>query len=149
MTERTTSLALLYGATMTLPCPAWCAGHPYAQRPDHPVDVMHESTDTELLVPSSRGEHGILGFGLAQAPYSPQDPLPYGTVDLGGEGPVRLTPDEIRNLATALGEFTDLLRGFAGDLERVRAEAAQAMRPAGIPDSWPWPAPLDDEDGEL
>lgn len=114
---RTVTLALLHGGLMTLPCPDWCVGHP-DPRPVHPVDVLHESADTELLMPSGRGTVPVLAFGLAQAPYRLGDHEVYGTVDLGVEGPVRLTPDEIRDLAAGLVEHAGRLRAFATLIEQ-------------------------------
>ena len=113
------TVRLLGGGTLTLPCPPWCDGHNDVH-PLHPVDVLHESLDIELTVPTARGEVSILAFGLTQAPYA-DDELPYGTVDLGSEGHVRMTPAEVRALADGLVRHSNRLRQFAGRLEQLQA----------------------------
>ena len=108
----------LGGGSMTLPCPPWCDGHAEVP-PLHPVDVLHESCDTELPVATGDGEVGILAFGLTQAPFGDEE-LPYGTVELGTVGPTRLTPSEMRALADGLVRHSNLLRQFATRVEQLQ-----------------------------
>lgn len=119
MSGRMGTVRLLGGGTMTLPCPAWCDGHPDVP-PLHPVDVLHESCNTELPVATGRSEVGILAFGLTQAPFG-DDELPYGTVELGNVGPTRLTPAEMRALADGLVRHSNLLRQFATRVEQLQS----------------------------
>jgi len=140
----TVTVATWRGGVLTMPCPAWCAGYPGAEHPEHPGDFAHESADIGLTVVTAKGTFEVLAVGIAQAPLNMRGtPLPYMTVDLAAEGYVRFTPDEMRALADGLEQHAVFLRRFAADFEPIRAEAFEAMRPPGFPAHVPPLAPLD------
>ena len=140
----TVTVATWRGGALTMPCPDWCAGHPGAGNPEHPADFAHESEDVGLTVVTAKGTFEVLAIGIAQAPLSMRGtPLPHLIIDTGTEGYVRFTPDEVRSLAAGLEQHAAFLRRFAADFEPIRAEAAEAMRPPGIPLHLPPLAPLD------
>jgi hypothetical protein len=142
---RFVTVALLGGGTMTVPCPPWCDGHPDALVEHDPADVAHDGPETALSVETGFGTVEILAAGISQAPYRHTgDRLPYCTVDMGGYEP--MTPDQLRALADGLEQHAAFLRGFAVEVEQVRAAAAQARRPAGYPAHLPYPQPLDGGD---
>lgn len=144
MAERLVTVSLLYGGRLTIPCPEWCEGHT-DPHPAYPEDVRHEQATTDLTVATTRGDVGILGYSIAQAPYSQVSPLPWATVDLDTEGAVSVTPDQIRDLADGLEGHAVQLRGFATWVEETIAQAAAQMRPERMPAGLPWPPA--DEDG--
>jgi len=139
----TVTVATWRGGALTMPCPPWCAGHPGAEQPEHPADFAHESADVGLTVVTAKGTFEVLAVGIAQSPLRTRGTaLPYMTCDLGTAGYVRFTPDEVRALADGLEQHAVFLRRFAADFEPIRAAAAEALRPPGIP-------PLAPLDGDL
>lgn len=138
---RTATVAIWRGGSLTLPCPDWCVGHTDALVPQHPADISHEGPETGLDVETGNGVHRVLETGLVHAPFSSRDPLPYGTVDLGGHQ--RMSADQLRALADGLEQHAVFLREFATEVEQVRAAVELEYRPANLPAHLPWPARYD------
>lgn len=112
---RTITLPTLDHGEVTLPEPAWCAGHA-DHRPDtHRADIIHKTPDIVLAF------HGaeIIAACLAQSPCATIDTPGLGgpTVGASVSPPDRtLTVVDLYSLAAALDGYADRLRDLADQL---------------------------------
>ncbi|MFF2385147.1 DUF6907 domain-containing protein [Streptomyces sp. NPDC058108] len=114
---RTVTLPTAEGE-ITLPCPAWCAGHADHRPDSHQSDITHNSHDVIL---GARGR--TLGTAvLSQAPYSEHSTREvYGFVTFSFEsGPGGHAPVALHDLAASLDTAADQLRDLAAQLDAIR-----------------------------
>jgi hypothetical protein len=124
MTEpRTVTLPTTDHGDVTVPEPAWCAGHT-DHRPGPRAEILHRGREISLAF---RGAH-ITDAALVQAPF-----LPAGTPELGGPTPgvsvdvvgLVLDPVGAYELAAALDLHAAALRALAYDLAVILAGGAR------------------------
>ncbi|KDN75229.1 hypothetical protein DF19_25055 [Streptomyces olindensis] len=108
---------------VTVPEPAWCAGHA-DHRPGPRAEILHRGPDATLTF---RGQH-LTAAALVQAPF-----LPAATPELGGPVPgvsvdivgLVLDPVGVYELAAALDLHAAALRALAYDLAVILAGGAR------------------------
>ncbi|MEU5633506.1 DUF6907 domain-containing protein [Streptomyces rishiriensis] len=115
---RLVTLATADSGPVTLPCPAWCAGHAHHDPETLRVDLVHASPAVDL---THLGRE-LFSAELVQSPYSESvTPL------LGGRTPgvsvwplgKTLDPVALYGLAADLDAYADRLRGLADQLATV------------------------------
>lgn len=118
--ERTVTVPTLDQGDVTIPEPAWCAGHEGA-RPQYRSDTGHTGTPCPLVY-----EGAELGTAmLVQDPFAVHaDRSIKVYVELGGNG-VSLDPVELEALANSLIGYASTLRELALQLAVLRAEEGQ------------------------
>jgi hypothetical protein len=116
---KTVSLPLWHGATMTLPEPAWCAGHEDAV-PEHPVDARHIGTEVPCFVDADGQTFEVLAAAVVHEPFSERDSLPAVSVDLGADGYRRFSRAELLEFADRLERHARFLRELGDDVEELR-----------------------------
>ncbi|MGW3846869.1 DUF6907 domain-containing protein [Streptomyces fagopyri] len=117
---RTVTLATVDHGDVTIPCPAWCAGHSHHDPHTEYVDIIHSSPEITLTF-----RHAVLlAAGLVQSPHADVDATP----SLGGRAtgvsvhPLgdTLNPVQLYELAGALDAYADRLRDLADQLDAIR-----------------------------
>lgn len=112
MTNRTVTLPTSDHGPVTMPEPAWCAGHA-DHRPDSlRADLLHLGPDVRLTF---RGRL-LIDAGLVQSPYGI---APAPGISVHEVGP--LNPREVYELAAALDSYADRLRDLADQLAAILA----------------------------
>ncbi|WP_333736344.1 DUF6907 domain-containing protein [Streptomyces sp. IBSBF 2806] len=119
MTEpRTITLPTSDYGSVTLPCPAWCAGHPLHDPETLRVDLVHAGPAVDCTFLSQT----LLSAELVQSPFSEST-----TPLLGGRTPgvsvyplgSTLDPVALYGLAAGLDSYADQLRSLADQLAAV------------------------------
>lgn len=135
MTNRTVTLPTIDHGEVTLPEPAWCAGHTDHDPGNVRADILHKGPDVRL---DFLGEE-IINAGLAQSPFTTLPTRPeFGgrTVGVSVSPPDRtLNPVQLYSLAAALEGYADRLRDLADQLDAILTpeEAARASVDRAFP----------------
>ncbi|MFE1845794.1 DUF6907 domain-containing protein [Streptomyces sp. NPDC059515] len=113
-TPRTVTLATLDHGDVTLPEPAWCAGHT-GHRPQYRADLSHSGEDITLTF---RGRP-LAAACLDQSPFGATGREVRVSVSLVGQA---LDARGVYELAADLDRYADQLRGLADQLLVIHAE---------------------------
>ncbi|MEU1556929.1 hypothetical protein ABZ517_30110 [Streptomyces scabiei] len=117
---RTVTLATVDHGDVTVPEPAWCAGHD-DHVPVHRSDLTHYGPETTLAF---RGTV-LHRFLIGQAPYAALDTRELCGYLLQEEYAVSITPADLDAFAAALVEHAAVLRHQARELSVLLAGGAQ------------------------
>ncbi|MFJ3229793.1 DUF6907 domain-containing protein [Streptomyces sp. NPDC086787] len=110
---RTVTLRTLDHGNVTMPEPAWCAGHA-DHRPVDRADLTHSGTETPLTFHG----HTLWTALLSQYPFA-TDHATGLYVEQGGFA-LTLDPVSLYSLAAALDTHADQLRALADQLAAIR-----------------------------
>ncbi|MCT9009994.1 DUF6907 domain-containing protein [Streptomyces rhizosphaerihabitans] len=116
---RTVTLATADRGTVTIPEPAWCAGHSPHDPETEYVDIIHSGPETSLTFRSVV----LLAAGLVQSPHaSPSAPHLGGRTPGVSVHPVGRTlgPVDLYELAAVLDTYADALRDLGDQLDALR-----------------------------
>lgn len=125
---RTVTVRLLDtpGASLTVPCPAWCATDHSddADRGTYAEDFAHRGEETSLDIDGA----GLVVTELTQYPFSRDMRLPTMTMwpvlDFASNGETYLDGAGLRSVAARLREHAATLDVQAATLDRLRGEGA-------------------------
>jgi hypothetical protein len=114
----TITLATADHGDVTLPCPAWCAGHTHHDPESLRVDIVHAGPTVDC----THHGHTLLSAELVQSPYSTSS-----APELGGRTPGvsvyplarTLDPVQLYDLAATLDTYADQLRQMADHLDTL------------------------------
>lgn len=115
---RTVTLSTLDHGDVTLPEPAWCAGHD-GHQPEYLTDLTHASVDVTLGLPG-------VPVGVAEIYQGPCAEIDTREVCASAHldfetGSGGLNATDLYELAAALDTAADQLRDLAGRLSRLRS----------------------------
>lgn len=120
MHDRTVTVVTLDHGDITVPEPAWCAGHK-GQPAKARSDFLHRSPARSFAF---RGQQ-LGAAGLVQGPFAEHaSRLPEAHLTLIIEG-VTLNPVSLYDLAATLDSYTDRLRDLADELHALLAGGGQ------------------------
>ncbi|WP_328757446.1 DUF6907 domain-containing protein [Streptomyces sp. NBC_00271] len=116
---RTVTLATIDRGDVTIPCPAWCAGHAHHDPETEYADIIHSGPETIVTFRYTT----LLTANLVQSPHASEDATP----GLGGRTPgvsvhplgETLDPVGLYELAAALDTYADHIRDLADQLDTL------------------------------
>lgn len=115
---RTVTLPTADHGDVTLPEPAWCAGHPNHRPDDLRADIHHAGPDVTL---TWHGHH-ITDACIVQSPFTEIDIPELSSRTPGVSVSIMartLTPVDLYDLAATLDSYADRLRDLADQLSAI------------------------------